>query len=185
MLMRAIFFLSLALVLNACSKQQPAPEPAEGTTAPTATTPVPATAPEAEAEAAGARQDVAIDEPLPPFEEDSGIVMASRSPLKPADASLAISGDVFLYEAPDGSRLVRLENLKTPRELRVDVALSRSANPGSAEAAEARVIGGLKGSSGNMNYLLEGGYDLKGVQSFVLLEHGQPRVLAAAPFSKP
>jgi len=175
------------IALSACGDKQAAPPPATPeSAAPTVEPLAPAPEPEPDLAAADPALDVAVNEPLPPFEDDSGIILASKSVLRASDAALAISGDVLLYEAPDGSRLLRLENLQSPKDLRIDLALSRVAAPASAEDARtAMLIGALKGPSGSMNYLLESNVSVDGVRAFVLLEHGQPRVLASAPFVKP
>ena len=184
---RKIFPLMLTAMLLACGNKEAAP-PAQATPAPAASAPASAQAPAAEPEPAPAESvsSVAINEPLPPFEEDSGIVLTSKSLFKVSDSSLLISGDVFLYEAPNGSRLLRLENVLAPKEILIDLAFGRVPEPKSEDdARSAVVIGALKGPSGNMNYLLEKTVDISPVRSFVLLEHGKPRVLASAPLSKP
>lgn len=187
--MRTLILVVLALLLAACGEK---PAPVATAPAPAAkVAPIgPAEDDLATAEAATAEQtqsqNVAVDEPLPPLEEISGIVTDSISNWSVADPEVEISGKVLLYTAPDGSRLLRLEDLRTPKDLRIDLALSNSARPASPEEARAaRVVGALKGPSGNMNYLLEAGISLNGVVSFVLLENGQGRILASAPRSRP
>jgi hypothetical protein len=129
---------------------------------------------------------VAIDEPLPPFEEDSGIQLVSESRWRALDAAMPVSGAVAVYEAPDGSRLLRLENLRAPQDVRIDLALSRQPEPQSVkDLAEGLSVGPLKGPSGNMNYLLADAIDFAAVRAFVLIDRQRQAVLASAPVSKP
>jgi hypothetical protein len=93
---------------------------------------------------------------------------------------------VAVYEAPDGSRLLRLENLRAPQDVRIDLALSRQPEPQSVkDLAEGLSVGPLKGPSGNMNYLLADAIDFAAVRAFVLIDRQRQAVLASAPVSKP
>lgn len=183
--------LPLLLALAACGKTET--PPAAGTPAETAASaaedslaPMAQPMTEADAGAEPAALSVAVNEPLPPFEDGSGIVLAARGSFQALDKDLPVSGEMYLYEAPDGSRLLRLENLQSSKDLRLDVALSRNAAPASAtDALDAALIGALKGPSGNMNYLLPRGTDLSAIRAIALVEHGQPRVLAYATLARP
>lgn len=186
LLLLTCFTLGCAALSGCGDKAPPSAPTTPAASAPALEPLAPVSESEPDTAAADPALDVAVNEPLPPFEDDSGIILASKSVLRTADAALNISGDVLLYEAPDGSRLLRLENLQSPKEVRIDLALSRVAAPASAEdARNAVLIGALKGPSGSMNYLLESSVSIDGVRAFVLLERGQPRVLASAPLSKP
>ena len=171
--MRTVLLMGLAALLAACGDPPapPAAAPLEPVkkTAPAAVPLDEMPAPEA------ATPGIAVDEPLPPFEDDSGIILYAQGALRMSDSAQPVSGEVFIYEAPDGSRLLRLENVFSSKELRIDVAV---------QGETLRMIGPLKGPSGNMNYLLERGFDLSGTTSIALVESGSGRVLALAPIEK-
>jgi hypothetical protein len=188
--MRPPRILLALLLLVSCDR--PAPTATATAAAPAATETAAAAAPAPAAPAAFVPPEeewtagVAVDEPLPPFEDDGGIVVVLQSTWRARDAELPVSGDVIVYEAPDGSRLLRLENLRAPPGRRIDLTLSRS-DGADQQAANATLatVGVLKGPSGNMNYLLDARPDFAGVRAVVLTDRETGRILAVAPAVAP
>lgn len=189
--------LSLALVLAACSKP---PAEAPPATVEAATAPAERLASgEAAANASVADQDrqsaleetegaeeLAINEPMPPLDESSAPPkVLARAMLQSLRDGVSVSGEVTLYEDPYGTRLLRLENLRSPADLTVELALTREEKPGTVAAGDLLAVGALKGASGNMNYTLGADVKLSDRRSLVLVVPGESAPLAYCPLTPP
>lgn len=108
--------------------------------------------PETSADALGdeavANNDFAVDEPLPPFDEgfDGPPAIVANGEFEGVAPVTAI-GQVQLYAIPDGTYLLRLENLRVTGGSDLQLRLM--------SGARSLKLGVLKGSSGNQNYLVE------------------------------
>ncbi len=167
-----IYLLSAFVLLAACGKQE-APPPAPKAAAP-------ASAPVTTEDAPAANPDYVVDEPLPPFDEGGG-----RPQLVAQAAVSSGGGTMFLYEAPDGTRLLRFEDLNVSATPDLEVVLTQSAAPTSDDFAEAIRIGALKGARGNQNYLVSSKIVLKPLQSVAVISRPQGAVIAFAPLTAP
>jgi hypothetical protein len=81
------------------------------------------------------------------------------------------SGTARLYDTADGSRILRLENLKVSHNVDLFVWLSEAEAPRtSAEAVAAPhiVLGNLKSTLGNQNYVLPADQPMAGLRSVVI-----------------
>ncbi len=90
---------------------------------------------------------------------------------KDADAFHQGSGQAIIYRGPDGSHLLRLENLDVTNGPRLHVYLSGHADPGDPEAVRALGyydLGRLKGNRGNQNYPLPSDVDVSAYNSVVI-----------------
>jgi hypothetical protein len=88
-----------------------------------------------------------------------------------ADRSHKVSASVTLYDLPDGSTLLRLEDFQVTNVPDLHVILSPNANPeSSSEVLEAGFIevSKLKGNSGNQSYPLPAGNDMLTFNSVVI-----------------
>lgn len=77
------------------------------------------------------------------------------------------SGTAVLVRLPDGSHLVRLENLETDNGPDVRVAVS-SASAGSGDYSNLERLAPLKGNVGDQNYTLPADVDVRELRSVVL-----------------
>ncbi len=160
----------MALLLAACSKQD-AP-PATSST-------LPASAPVETAEVPSANPEYVVDEPLPPFDEGGG------RPRLVAQSAISSGGMMFLYEAPDGTRLLRFEDLSVERAPDLEIILTRAKAPTSGDFSDAISLGALKGVRGNQNYLVSRKIVLGPMQAVAVISRQQNAVIAVAPLTAP
>lgn len=81
------------------------------------------------------------------------------------------SGMATIYEGPDGSRVLRLENFDSTNGPDLHVILSPTANPGSKDEVSAPgyvSLGKLKGNIGNQNYLIPDDVEIPAQGSIVI-----------------
>jgi hypothetical protein len=141
----------------------PAAPPSAGTSAPTAEptsgpSAEPTSGPSAGPTGAGAE---------PPAAEP--VVLASGTFV---DGEHTTTGTASIFQLPDGSRILRLEDFSTSDGPDVDVALSDQAAGGDdwGKYDDARYVGlgNLKGTDGNQNYEIPADVDLAGLSSVVV-----------------
>lgn len=178
-----IFALLVALTCTACGKQSA--EPAAVATAESAAAPASesqgSSSPSPTEDAALAESEApGINEPMPPLDEfETPPKVLARGPLKNLRPDLSISADIVIYQADDGSRLLRIENLLTPADQVLELALAHNADPTASTMLEGtQTIGALKGARGNMNYLVNRELDLSRQRSLVLMARGEATALA-------
>lgn len=188
---KAILVCLLAMgLLAACGKKKPE-EAAGATTAPEAAAKPGPDATPAEVAAAAAPDapglaegvsDVAIDEAMPPMDEGAAAPkVLAQGQFKSAGSEVTVSGEATLYDDGFGTRLLRIENLKSPHGFAMEAAFVLSDAPASTNDLKNRVvIGMIKGATGNMNYLIGREVDLTGMRSLVLYEPGTPPTLTAS-----
>jgi len=162
----------LMLFLAACGKTEAPAVPAGAPTAP------PSAAVETP-EVPALNPDYVVDEPLPPFDEGGG------RPSLVAQSAVSSGGQMSLYEAPDGTRLLRFEDLSVAAAPDLEVVLSKSAAPSAEDFAAAISLGALKGARGNQNYLVSSKLALKPLQTVAVISRSQNVVLATAPLIPP
>ncbi len=123
-----------------------------------------------------------VNEPMPVIDDKSGIVVEATGTLTGLDPEAPIVAQLRLYRAPNGSGLLRIENLVTPEAMALDIALTRSATPAAPDGLERSArLGALRGSSGNMNVLIAADQlDFAAYQGVALLAYPSGRVLATA-----
>ncbi len=81
------------------------------------------------------------------------------------------SGQATIYRLPDGSHVLRLENLDVTNGPDLRVILSPSPNPESSADVKAQgyvELDKLKGNRGNQNYPIPAGFDVGPIQSVVI-----------------
>ena len=115
-----------------------------------------------------AGEEVSINEPMPPVDEEGAPPkITAQGKCQGADAAHSVSGEVTIYDAGFGSRLLRIENLKSQGA--GELGLAHSAAPAAADVTAMASLGALKGASGNMNYLVERKLDLAPPRALVLV----------------
>lgn len=182
MTLRPLLILAL-LACCACGKKDAPPA-----TSATPATPA-ASATVAADDAAAAPDEVivedGIDEPMPPVDESGSIRVIARGALIASDAAAhPLSGTLTIYEADDGSRLLRLEDVSA--EPLLDLALTRSAAPKSAADVQDKIsIGALKSARGNMNYLLDSALKLGDRRALALIDPASGELRGYVPLQKP
>ncbi|MEK6806139.1 MAG: DM13 domain-containing protein [Pseudomonadota bacterium] len=160
-----------ALLLAACTPPDPAPV--------VTPTPPAAGAPVASVDAPATHPDYVVDEPLPPFDEGGG------RPRLVAQSAISSGGSMVLYEAGDGTRLLRFEDLNVNAAPELEVVLTKSATPTAADFADAIRVGALKGVRGNQNYLVSSKVALAARQAVAVISRQQGTVIAFAPLTAP
>jgi len=148
----------------------PAAPPAAGSTAPTVgPTTAPITPPTVDPTAPTVEPTVAqvTVAPQPPATEP--VVLASGTFV---DGEHTTTGTATIFQLPDGSRVLRLENFSTSDGPDVDVALSDQTAGGDewGKYDDGRYLGlgDLKGTDGNQNYEIPADADLSGLTSVVI-----------------
>jgi hypothetical protein len=122
-------------------------------------------------ESASVMSDKEMDEPMPP-EADSGQVeplVVLRGDFKDADSFHKGSGKATVYQLPDGSHVLRLEEFSVTNgpDLRVLLA-SHPAPTDRAELGDYLELGSLKGNMGNQNYEIPASAELSQFKSVVI-----------------
>ncbi len=88
------------------------------------------------------------------------------------DGEHTTTGSATIFQLPDGSRILRLENFSTSDGPDVDVALSDQAAGGDdwGKYDDGRYVGlgDLKGTDGNQNYEIPADVDLSGLTSVII-----------------
>ena len=118
-----------------------------------------------------AEMEEAMDNAGEVAEEEAAAVQVKTGEFKDADAFHQGSGQAIIYRGPDGSHLLRLENLDVTNGPRLHVYLSGHADPGDPEAVRAQGyydLGRLKGNRGNQNYPLPSDVDVSAYNSVVI-----------------
>jgi hypothetical protein len=112
--------------------------------------------------------------PLPTDPYEAALVEAQRlgAPVAvTAGAFVSVdhptSGDAFVVVQPDGSRVLRIENLDTDNGPDLRVVLS-TAEVGSGDYDELVELGRLKGNIGSQNYEIPADLDLTTIRSVVI-----------------
>jgi len=98
-------------------------------------------------------------------------VLLKTGSLRDVDAFHKGSGTLSVYELPDGSRVLRAENLNVTNGPDLHVLLSAHPNPSSqSELKDAGYVdlGSLKGNQGNQNYDIPENVDVTEMQSVVI-----------------
>jgi hypothetical protein len=84
-------------------------------------------------------------------------------------AAHATSGTATIYKLDDGSRILRLSNLRMSNGPKVHVILADHAVTGNdVEDAKSLDLGDLKGNTGNQNYVIPAGVNLDAVKSVAI-----------------
>jgi hypothetical protein len=111
--------------------------------------------------------------PAAPGAADAGVpVPVAPGPVAVATGEFSslehpTSGSVVLIRQPDGTHVVRLENLRTDNGPDLHLVLSPH-RVGSGDFRGLIELGGLKGNIGDQNYEVPAGVDLAGVESVVV-----------------
>ncbi len=102
-----------------------------------------------------------------------------------ADSAHRGSGNALLYQLPDGSRLLRLEEFKVTNGPDLAVYLVKHSDPSSADQVTSGFLnlGKLKGNVGNQNYMIPEGTDLSEFHSAVIWCELFGVLFATAPLS--
>jgi hypothetical protein len=127
--------------------------------------------------------DTPLDEPLLPGMATAPVV-AQGSFYK---LEMAGKGAAKLYVLPDGTRVVRLEGFEVPANTDLFLWFSEAASPRTSAEASAsphRVIGNLKSTSGNENYLVPADLPTERVNSVVIWCEPVSIAYAAAPLAR-
>jgi hypothetical protein len=79
------------------------------------------------------------------------------------------AGTATIYKLDDGTRILRLENFSTSNGPKVHVILTDHVVKGNdVKDAKSVDLGDLKGNTGNQNYTIPAGVDLKDVKSVAI-----------------
>ncbi|MBL4694331.1 DM13 domain-containing protein [Candidatus Gracilibacteria bacterium] len=115
-----------------------------------------------------AASDEEMEEPMAKEMEAESAIKVKSGTLQDADSSHKGSGDVHIYQLPDKSHLLRLENLNVTNGPALHVLLSTEANPQGSLTGDYLDLGDLKGNIGNQNYEIPSGTDLSLYKSLVI-----------------
>ena len=106
----------------------------------------------------------------PPADPPSPVGL-KRGEFTDADRFHQGSGQATIYQLPDGSHVLRLENLDVTNGPDLRVILSPSPNPQSSAEVKGQgyvELDKLKGNRGNQNYPIPAGFDVDPIQSVVI-----------------
>ncbi len=112
--------------------------------------------------------DKKMDDPMPTMETQPSVV--AQGQLKDADSFHKGSGKATIYQLPDGSHLLRFEDLQVTNGPDLHVLLAQHPMPGSsAEVKQGFIeLGSLKGNIGSQNYAIPAGTDIAMFKSVVI-----------------
>jgi hypothetical protein len=122
------------------------------------------------AEAAADMPDKEMEDPMPEAGGGEAVVLLTGSFLG-ADDFHQGSGTATIYQLPDGSAVLRLEDFSVTNGPDLHVFLSGEAAPldhAGVMAAPSVDLGALKGNLGDQNYDIPAGTDLSSVRSVVI-----------------
>ena len=119
-------------------------------------------------EAAAAMPAKEMSEPMPEAAAEPKALQ--RGQFKDADAFHKGAGQATIYELPDGTQVLRLEDFSTTNGPDLHVLLAAHPDPTSRSEIEQGYLdlGSLKGNIGNQNYDLPAGTDLSTYHSVVI-----------------
>ena len=109
--------------------------------------------------------------PLSMVSAETAAVKTSSGEFQDADSFHKGSGQATIYRSPDGSHLLRLENLKVTNGPDLHVFLSPHPNPDRGNDVKTvgyADLGKLKGNKGDQNYPIPNGVDLDAQMSVVI-----------------
>lgn len=107
-----------------------------------------------------------VEEPMP---AETQPVAVRQGQFEDADDFHRGSGSATIYQLPDGSYLLRLENFEVTNGPDLHVLLASNPRPtSSADKGEYIDLGQLKGNVGNQNYEIPAGTDISQYQSVVI-----------------
>jgi len=122
-------------------------------------------------EMAAIMPDKVMAEPMPPQDKPTNVdpVVVLQGQFKDADSFHKGSGRAAIYQLPDGSHVLRLEEFSVTNgpDLRVLLA-GHPAPTSSAELGDYLELGPLKGNMGNQNYAIPANTDLSQFKSIVI-----------------
>ncbi len=101
----------------------------------------------------------------------SQLTILKSGSFRDGDASHKGSGMATIYEGPDGTRVLRIENLNSTNGPDLHVILSPTENPGSRDEVSAPGyvnLGKLKGNIGNQNYFIPDDVEIPAQGSIVI-----------------
>lgn len=113
-------------------------------------------------------------QPAPPeeavFEPPAGSVVLRRGEFVTLDAIRGASGDLVIYQQPDQTRLLRIENFEMTPAPDVHIIFTRNPDPLDERGVGVDYIdvGALKGAFGNQHYAVPAGVDF-GVYPILVL----------------
>jgi hypothetical protein len=113
----------------------------------------------------------AIDQPTVSGGAQPEVRQIKQGDFRDADSFHRGSGHATIYTTPDGSHLLRLENLDVTNGPALHVFLSPHADPGSSSEVKTEGyidLGDLKGNRGNQNYPIPSGVDVSVFNSVVI-----------------
>ena len=118
-----------------------------------------------------AMTEEAVEEAEMAVEEQPSIVRLKVGNFRDADSFHKGSGQATVYQGPDGSRVLRLENLSVTNGPDLRVFLSPHENPTSGSEVKTAGyvdLGKLKGNKGNQNYPIPDDVDVDSQMSVVI-----------------
>jgi hypothetical protein len=122
-------------------------------------------------ESASVMSDKEMAEPMPPEAESAevGPVVVLQGQFKDADSFHKGSGKATIYQLPDGSHVLRLEEFSVTNGPDLHVLLAGNPAPtGRDDLGEYLDLGSLKGNMGNQNYEIPADADLSQFESVVI-----------------
>ena len=114
----------------------------------------------------------------------SRLVSLGTGSFRDADSVHKGSGLATIYEGPDGSRVLRLEDFNSTNGPDLYVILSPTANPQSREEVSAPGyidLGKLKGNIGNQHYIIPDGAEIPSQGSIVIYCRAFHVIFSVAP----
>jgi hypothetical protein len=137
--------------------------------------------------AAASMPDHDMDEPMPEASgnESSGSSLILQGQFQGADSFHQGAGDAGVYELPDGTYILRLDEFTVTNGPDLHVLLATGTNPtGQSDLGEYLDLGKLKGNLGNQNYELPPGVDISEYHSVVIYCLPFHVIFSTAPLGK-